>query len=403
MLVAKKGIVYLKKGKEKIIKSMHPWIFSGAIDKTENVSDNGQLVLVKSHLNENLAIGSFSNSSQISVRIWSYDCSSIIDKNFFVKRFNRALELRKLIFDSSQTNAYRIINSESDLIPGLIVDYYAGYYVVQFLSAGAEHFRNQIIEIVSEQKDCLGIFERSDTESRKKENLSIRNELILGEFIPERVLFKENGINFYADLVNGHKTGFYLDQRDNRLLLKDFSNDKNILNCFSYTGGFSVYALKAQANFVTNIDSSSSSLKLSEENHRINNIESTKYQNIEGDVFKILRVFRDEGKKFDLIILDPPKFADSAGSINKAARGYKDINLLAMKLLNDNGILFTFSCSGHISRELFQKIISDAALDAGKEVKFISMLSQAKDHPVSSSFPESLYLKGLVCVVNQIR
>ncbi len=399
MLVDKSGVVYLKRGKEAIIKSKHPWIFSGAIDKTENVTENGQLVLIKSYQKESLAIGSFSKSSQISVRIWSFNPSDIIDKKFFSQRFYDALSLRKSLFDSSQTNAYRIVNSESDFLPGLILDYYSGYYVVQFLSAGAEYFRNQIIEIISEQTDCIGIYERSDTESRKKENLPIKNDKLSGSFIPERILIKENGINFYADIANGHKTGFYLDQRDNRLLLQNFSKGKNILNCFSYTGGFSVYALKGLANFVTNIDSSSTALKLSEENHLINDIDSKKHKNIEGDVFKILRNFRDEGKKFDLIILDPPKFAESASNINKASRGYKDINLLAMKLLNENGILFTFSCSGHISRELFHKIVNDAAIDSGREVKYLSILSQSKDHPILSSFPEALYLKGLVCLV----
>lgn len=399
MLVDKSGVVYLKRGKEAIIKLKHPWIFSGAIDKTENVIDNGQLVLIKSYQKESLAIGSFSKSSQISVRIWSFDPSDIIDKKFFSQRFYDALSLRKSLFDSSQTNAYRIVNSESDFLPGLILDYYSGYYVVQFLSAGAEYFRNQIIEIISEQADCKGIYERSDTESRKKENLPFKNDKLWGSFIPDRILFKENGINFYADIVNGHKTGFYLDQRDNRLLLQNFSKGKNILNCFSYTGGFSVYALKGLANFVTNIDSSSTSLKLSEDNHLLNNIDSKKYKNIEGDVFKILRIFRDEGKNFDLIILDPPKFAESVRNINKASRGYKDINLLAMKLLNENGILFTFSCSGHISRELFHKIVNDAAIDSGREVKYLSILSQSKDHPILSNFPESLYLKGLVCLV----
>lgn len=400
MLVDKLGVVYLKRGKEAIIKSKHPWIFSGAVDKTEDVIENGQLVLIKSYQNENLAIGSFSKSSQISVRIWSFNPSDIIDKKFLSQRFYDAISLRKSLFEPSLTNAYRFINSESDFLPGIIVDYYAGYYVIQFLSAGAEYFRHQIIEIISEQKDCLGIYERSDTESRKKENLLIKNELIWGDFFPERILFKENGISFYANISNGHKTGFYLDQRDNRQLLKDFSQGKNILNCFSYTGGFSVYALKGFANFVTNIDSSSASLKLSEENHSLNEIDSSKYRNIEGDVFKILRNFRDEGKKFDLVILDPPKFAESASNINKAARGYKDINLLAMKLLNENGVLFTFSCSGHITRELFHKIVNDAAIDSGREVKYLSILSQSKDHPILSSFPESLYLKGLVCLVN---
>lgn len=393
------GVVTLKKGKESIIKSRHPWIFSGAIANVENVSVNGQLVIVKSYQKENLAIGSYSQNSQISVRIWSFDTDLFIDKNFFVERFNNALQLRKSIFQSEDTNAYRIINSESDLLPGLIVDYYAGYYVVQFLTAGAEFFRDIIIQIIKDQNDCLGIYERSDTESREKEKLQQFNRILDGNFQPDKILFKENGLSFYVDLSNGHKTGFYLDQRDNRLLVQKFSYGKNVLNCFSYTGGFSIYAINGGASFVTNIDSAESALKMSDENHSINNIPKNKFENIEGDVFKLLRKFRDENKKFDLIILDPPKFADSEVNIIKASRGYKDINLLSMKLLNNGGILFTFSCSGHISLELFRKIINSAAIDSGKNVKIIKQLTQSSDHPIVINFPESFYLKGFVCYV----
>lgn len=393
------GVVFLKKGKESIIKTKHPWIFSGAIDNVDNVIDNGQVVVIKSYKGENLALGSYSKSSQISVRIWSYDVNQIIDLNFLSERFQKALSLRKNLLDIEHTNSYRIINSENDLFPGLIVDYYAGYYVVQFLSAGAEYFRNQIIEIISKQSDCIGIYERSDTESREKENLPIQKKGLYGNIHNEKILIKENGIKFFVDIVNGHKTGFYLDQRDNRKILQEFSDGKNILNCFSYTGGFSVYALKGNAEFVTNIDTSATALKLSEDNHSINDISKNKYENIEGDVFKILRSFRDSGKKFDLIILDPPKFADSSNNVDKAARGYKDINLLALKLLNRDGILFTFSCSGHISTELFRKIVDLAAIDSQRNVRIVKHLYQAADHPVLSNFPEGLYLKGLVCFV----
>lgn len=402
MLANKLGKVVLKEGKESVIKSKHPWIFSGAIDRTENIIKNGQLVLVTSYKDEPLAIGSFSISSQISVRIWSFDTITFIDKNFLNKRISLAYSLRKNILDFNSTNSYRLINSESDLIPGLIVDNYNGHFVVQFLSAGVEYFRKELIDIISQQNNCKSIYERSDTDSRKKENLKIANRLLYGTSVPDKIIIKENSINFYVDIINGHKTGFYLDQRDNRLLLQQFAGGKNILNCFSYTGGFSVYALTGGANSVINVDSSRNSLDLSEENHKLNNISKQRYKHIEADVFKLLRNFRNENKKFDLIILDPPKFTETSASKNQAARGYKDINLLAMKLLNEDRILFTFSCSGHISRELFQKIVSDAALDSGKVVKFISFLTQSIDHPVLSTFPESLYLKGLVCLVNSI-
>ena len=394
------GLVKLKKGKESIIKFRHPWIFSGAIDKVENVEENGQLVLVSSSNNQPLAIGSYSFYSQIAVRIWSFDISSKVDKSLLLKRFNSALELRKNIINRSETNAFRVINSESDHIPGLIVDFYAGYYVIQFLSAGVEYFRKEIIEIISNQSDCIGIYERSDSDVRIKENLPLQTKLLFGDSIPEKVLIKENGICFGVDIQKGHKTGFYLDQRDNRLILKNFCKNKNILNCFCYTGGFSAYALTNGANYVVNIDSSAKVLELANENHRLNFISDDMYENIEADVFKTLRTFREENRKFDIVILDPPKFADSAANIQKAARAYKDINLLSLQLLNHGGFLFTFSCSGHISRDLFNKIVNDAALDAGREIKFLSYLNQSKDHPILSSFPESYYLKGLLCYVN---
>lgn len=394
------GLVKLKKGKESIIKFRHPWIFSGAIDKVENVEENGQLVLVSSSNNQPLAIGSYSFYSQIAVRIWSFDISSKVDKSLLLKRFNSALELRKNIINRSETNAFRVINSESDHIPGLIVDFYAGYYVIQFLSAGVEYFRKEIIEIISNQSDCIGIYERSDSDVRIKENLPLQTKLLFGDSIPEKVLIKENGICFGVDIQKGHKTGFYLDQRDNRLILKNFCKNKNILNCFCYTGGFSAYALTNGANYVVNIDSSAKVLELANENHRLNFISDDIYENIEADVFKTLRTFREENRKFDIVILDPPKFADSAANIQKAARAYKYINLLSLQLLNHGGFLFTFSCSGHISRDLFNKIVNDAALDAGREIKFLSYLNQSKDHPILSSFPESYYLKGLLCYVN---
>jgi 23S rRNA (cytosine1962-C5)-methyltransferase len=398
--VSNLGLVKLKKGKESIIKFRHPWIFSGAIDKVENVEENGQLVLVSSSNNQPLAIGSYSFYSQIAVRIWSFDISSKVDKSLLLKRFNSALELRKNIINRSETNAFRVINSESDHIPGLIVDFYAGYYVIQFLSAGVEYFRKEIIEIISNQSDCIGIYERSDSDVRIKENLPLQTKLLFGDSIPEKVLIKENGICFGVDIQKGHKTGFYLDQRDNRLILKNFCKNKNILNCFCYTGGFSAYALTNGANYVVNIDSSAKALELANENHRLNFISDDMYENIEADVFKTLRTFREENRKFDIVILDPPKFADSAANIQKAARAYKYINLLSLQLLNHGGFLFTFSCSGHISRDLFNKIVNDAALDAGREIKFLSYLNQSKDHPILSSFPESYYLKGLLCYVN---
>jgi 23S rRNA (cytosine1962-C5)-methyltransferase len=392
--------VILKKSADSFIKKKHPWIFSGAIEKVKGNPPNGQTVKIFTSNKTIVGFGSFSPSSQIRVRVWSFNPQEIIDSDFFRKKILAASETRKQFIDTSQTNAYRIINAESDGLPGLIVDRYSDFLVCQFLSSGAEFSKEIIVAILDEVFKPVGIYERSDVEVRTKEGLQPAKGLLKGTVPDDLIEVKENGFKFLVDIKEGHKTGFYLDQRDNRKLVSEFSNGKNVLNCFSYTGGFSVYALAAGANKVTQIESSASAIDISSKNFEINNLDSSSVENINGDVFEILRKFRDERKTFDLIILDPPKFAESSSQIQKASRGYKDINLLAIKLLNLGGILFTFSCSGHILPELFQKIVSGAALDSGREVKIIKQISQSSDHPVSLNFPEALYLKGLVCIVN---
>jgi 23S rRNA (cytosine1962-C5)-methyltransferase len=391
--------VILKKGKERLIHSKHPWIFSGAVEKIENVKQNGETVVVKSLDGKELALGAISLHSQIAVRIWSFDVNQKIDEDFFSKRIQSAIELRNKIINYNQTNVYRVINSESDLIPGLITDVYGDFAVCQFLSSGAEFWKDKIIEILKQKLKVQNIYERSDTDSRSKEKLEERIGVLSGNEPPDLVEVIENNLKFLVDIKSGHKTGFYIDQRDNRKTLSDFARDKSVLNCFSYTGGFSIYAHSSMAKSITNIESSSTALNILSKNFSVNNYSSDKVENIEGDVFQVMRKFRDERRTFDLVILDPPKFADSASQINKAARGYKDINLLAMKILNPGGFLFTFSCSGHITQDLFRKIVDDAAIDSGRSVKFIIQLTQSADHPVLSSFPEGLYLKGLVCEV----
>ncbi|WP_290660476.1 class I SAM-dependent rRNA methyltransferase, partial [Ignavibacterium sp.] len=321
------------------------------------------------------------------------------DKIFFENRIKTAIALREKIIDKNSTNVYRLINSENDLLPGLIVDVYNKYLVCQFLSAGAVFWKKEIVGILSELLKPKCIFERSDSESLVKEKLEKNVGVLLGEEPPELIEVKENNLKFFVNIKSGHKTGFYIDQRDNRKLLGEFVKDKSVLNCFCYTGGFSLYAKSAEASHLTNIDSSSEALTLITKNFELNNYSIDNVENIEGDVFKLLRKFRDENRKFDVIILDPPKFAESVSQVTKAARGYKDINLLAMKLLNRGGFLFTFSCSGHISQELFRKIVDDAAIDSGRIVKIIRQLTQSSDHPVLSSFPEGLYLKGFICEI----
>lgn len=392
--------VFLKKSADSFIKRKHPWIFSGAIEKVEGNPANGETIQIFSSNKTLVGVGSYSPSSQIRVRVWSFNPEEKIDKDFFRKKFLAASQFRKRIVDTSQTNAYRIINSENDGLPGLIVDRYADYLICQFLSSGSDFHKKIITETLDEVFNPIGIYERSDVEIRIKEGLEPTKGTLSGKEPDDLILISENGLKFSVDVKNGHKTGFYLDQRNNRKLVSEFSRGKNVLNCFSYTGGFSVYALSSGAKNLTQIEASESALDLSTKNIELNNPDDSKIENISGDVFEVLRKFRDERRTFDLIILDPPKFAESESQIQKASRGYKDINLLAIKLLKPGGILFTFSCSGHISQELFQKIVADAALDSGREVKIIKQLTQAADHPVALNFPEGLYLKGLVCSAN---
>lgn len=392
--------VKLKKGRDKSFNRKHPWIFSGAIDSIKDINTNGETVEIFSSDGKFLGYGSYSLHSQISVRVLSFNPEDQIDKDFIQKRVETAAQFRKQIINLETTNAYRVINAESDSLPGLLVDKYGDFLVCQFLSAGAEFWKKETIEILVNIFNPTGIFERSDVEVREKEGLQQFKGILYGKEPEELIEILENGNKFFVDINLGHKTGFYLDQRDNRKLLETFSSESEILNCFSYTGGFSVYAIKAGASKVVNLDSSLEALSLAETNLTLNGIASSKYENVQDDVFKYLRKLRDTNKQFDVIILDPPKFAESVSQIEKASRGYKDINLLALKLLKKNGVLFTFSCSGHIVPELFNKIIADAATDAGREVHILKYLTQSPDHAMLTSFPEGLYLKGLVCKVN---
>ncbi len=393
------GYLVLKKGRERSLLHSHPWVFSGAVEKIVEIKQNGETVEIRSFDGERLAIASFSEFSQIIARVWTFNAVEKINKDYLLKQVQYARKLRLSMGLDSITNTYRIINTEADGIPGLIVDKYDKYLVCQFLSAGAEFWRESIIEILAEEFNPAGIYERSDTDSRVKEGLEKKAGLIYGEEPLTEVVIHEDGIKYYVDIKSGHKTGFYLDQRENRSKIRNYCRGMDVLNCFSYTGGFGIAALTAGANHVTNIDSSSDSLKMIEKNMLLNNLDISRSEQVEGDVFKILRTYRDSVKSFDLIILDPPKFAESKNQLEGALRGYKDINLLAFKLLRPGGVLFTFSCSGHIVPELFRKVVSDAAIDSGKKVQQIAVLQQSADHPVLMSFPESFYLKGLICKV----
>jgi len=343
-----------------------------------------------------LACGAYSPHSQIRVRIWSWDPEEAVDERFFRDRLVKAMGARLEFVDRSETNAYRLVNAESDGLPGLIVDRYADTLVVQCLSSGSERWRDTLVELILEISGHRQIFERSDAEVRTLEGLAPRAGMLIGSESPERLEIQENGLFFGVDIIHGHKTGFYLDQRENRARLRALAAGRKVLDCFTYSGGFTISALAGSAEKVVAIDSSAEVLGLAQQNLALNGLPVENAEWVTGDVFQVLRKFRDQGLSFDLIILDPPKFASTAAQAQRAARGYKDINLLAFKLLKPGGILMTFSCSGGVSEDLFQKIVAGAALDAGVSARIVEHLHQGPDHPVALNFPEGSYLKGFI-------
>ncbi len=388
----------LRAGRDRSVRLKHPWIFASAIEEIKGNPSDGDTILVRSSTGESLGRAAYSGTSQIRARMWTWDAEEMVDEQFLFNKINSSIERRKNYIISDAADSYRLVFGESDGIPGLIVDQYKDTLVIQILSVGIEQRKELICEIL--KMICPGhrIYERSDVDVRILEGLTPRTGLLHGEPLPETNWIQEYGIKYFLDIENGQKTGFYLDQRENRHKLGQYCLDREVLNCFSYTGGFTLNALKGGVKMATSIDSSQPAIDQMNINIRKNDFNSEKSTSICGDVFKELRLMRDKAQSFDVIILDPPKFAPTISQAEKASRGYKDINLLAFKLLRPGGILFTFSCSGGISRDLFQKIVSGAALDAGADVQIIDVLSQAADHPVVMSFPESMYLKGLVCI-----
>ena len=331
--------------------------------------------------------------------MWSFDPHEEITPEFFRSRLQRSLAARQQLATSDAFTAYRLVHAESDGLPGFILDRYGEFLVCQFLATGAEYWKKTLVEQIAELIPAKGIYERSDVDVRQKENLSLAAGVLAGRQPPEIVEIQEGGLRFLVDLHRGHKTGFYLDQRENRAALAAYVKDRDVLNCFAYTGSFGIYALKYGAQKVVNIESSESALELARRNVDLNALDAAKTEYVQDNVFRVLREYRDSGRQFDLIVLDPPKFADSRSSLKRASRGYKDINLLAMKLLKPGGILFTFSCSGVLSQDLFQKIVADAALDAQRDAQILRRLFQAADHPVALNFPEGTYLKGMICQI----
>jgi 23S rRNA (cytosine1962-C5)-methyltransferase len=387
--------VILKKGKEKAAVLRHPWIFSGALDKVKGKPLNGEIVSVWSAEKEFLAYAYYNDQSRVALRLLEWDQNTEVNKAWYQQKLKSAITSRKHVL-SENTNTCRLVFSEADFLPGLIVDKYADFLSLQILSAGIETVKDDIIDILREELNPIGIFDKSDAGARKHENLEVTQGLLWGETPPEFIEVKENGVVYHINIADGQKSGFYCDQRDNRLILAEYTKDKMVLDCFCYSGGFSLNSLKQGASHVTSVDSSALAIETLQHNLTLNGLSQDKQTSIQSDVNKQLRVFKEEGKKFDVLVLDPPKYAPSRSALDRAARAYKDLNRLGMLLLESGGILATFSCSGAVDLETFKQIIAWAALDAGKEVQIIKQFSQPEDHPVRISFPEGEYLKGLL-------
>lgn len=388
--------VHLVPGRDKSLRHRHPWIFRGAIARVEGDPESGETVRVVSSVGTELGRGAYSPRSQIAVRLWTFERDVEIDAGFIHDRMKDALGRREPLVRRGDFDGVRLVHAESDGLPGLHVDRYGEFVVVQFLAAGVEKWRTEIAQSLAELAAPRGIYERSDVDVREKEGLAPRCGVLHGEEPPAFVEIREGESRYLVDVRLGHKTGFYLDQRENRRLLRELTSGREVLNAFAYTGGFAVPALHGGASRVTNLDSSAAMLEICAKNMEQNGFGSERFEQTTGDAFKVLRAYRDAGRTFDVIILDPPKFAESKVHVETAARGYKDINLLAFKLLRPRGKLATFSCSGLLPTELFQKIVADAALDARRVGRIERRLFQGPDHPIALDFPEGSYLKGLL-------
>jgi 23S rRNA (cytosine1962-C5)-methyltransferase len=385
----------LKKGRERSLKRRHPWIFSGAVEKAGGKP--GETLQVRDSSGQPLALAAYSPNSQIRARVWTFDAAQSVDRGFFAKRLKQAISLRDHLPVSKHTNAMRLVHGESDGLPGLVVDRYADVLVAQFLSAGVERWREEILDLLVELSGCEAVFERSDAEVRKLEGLEPRTGFARGNRNASRCPIIEHGLNFRVDVEQGQKTGFFLDQRENRQRVRALAAGREVLDGFCYTGGFAIAALAGGAKHITALESSADAIQIAQENLAANPLAAGGIEFVQADVFKHLRLLRDKGgAKYDLIVLDPPKLAPTAAHARNAARAYKDVNLLAFKLLAPGGLLATFSCSGGVSAELFQSIVAGAALDAGADAKIIERFGAAADHPVALEFPEGEYLKGLL-------
>lgn len=388
------GKVRLKKGEEKRIKARHLWIFNNEIDKVSDIEENGEIVEVLDYKGNFVAKGYYNKHSLISVRILTNDPHQEIDKNFLQEKINQAYQYRKNIYP--QLSSYRVTYSEGDLLPGLIVDKYENFLSVQILTLGMEKLKPFILEVLEELFQPEGIFLKNDSTFRELEGLKKEIKIVKGNYdFP--VMIEENGLKFYADLIKGQKTGFFFDQRENRSWTASLSKNRKVLDCFCYTGGFSLSAAKSGAKEILGVDESEAAVKLAQENAKLNNFNNVTFQ--KQDVFNFLRKLNSAGEKFDMVILDPPAFVKSKEKLKEGIKGYKEINLQAMKLLNSDGILISCSCSYQLSKEDFLNMIKSAATDSGKICRLVKELSQAADHPILLSMPETQYLKGVILEV----
>ena len=387
-------MIQLKSGREKSLRRRHPWIFSGAVEKASGKT--GDTVDIRTSSGQVIARAAYSPASQIRARVWTFDAKEEVDAAFFRNRVMRALAVREALPAAKHSNAMRLIHAESDGLPGLVVDRYADVLVAQFLAAGVERWRDPILDALAELTGCEAIYERSDAETRKLEGLESRSGFVRGNRKAARCPIIEYGLNFRVDVEQGQKTGFFLDQRENRHRVRALAAGREVLDGFCYTGGFAINALAGGAKHVLAIESSAPSLEVARENLAANTVDASRLEFVQADAFAHLRKLRDGNAHFDLVVLDPPKFAPTAAQAKNAARAYKDINLLAFKLLRPGGLLATFSCSGGVDAALFQSIVAGAAVDAGADAKILERFTAAADHPVALEFPEGEYLKGLL-------
>lgn len=387
--------IILNKGKDKAAWQLHPWVFSGAISAALGKPQNGDIVSVYNIEDEFIAYGIYNGNSRVAVRLLEWDPSQEINEQWWRNRVSKSVNNRlSLLRDTN--NTVRLIFAEADFLPGLIADKYADFISVQVHSAGIEKVKDIIVDQLVQLLQPKGIYERSDLKSREYEGLPDTNGILYGAVPPEFVDVIENGIHYQVNIVEGQKSGFYCDQRENRAITARYAKDKTVLDCFSYSGGFTLNAFREGAKSITSVDSSGLAIETLKNNIKLNGFDSSKHTAVQSDVNKYLRELGEQGEKFDVIVLDPPKYAPTRSALEKASRAYKDLNRRGLMLLNSGGLLATFSCSGAMDIDTFKQVIAWAALDAGKEIQFIYQYCQPEDHPVRASFPESEYLKGLL-------